>query len=478
MISYKRRNMFLADGRRVLVGNFIMSISTIIVTFYLTQGHLQVGQRRLLDDISPRLSEAARKIGMLEVELPYPFNHVSAVVASPTGIADAGHKVMRFFGTNLRSNIITEKVNGEAANLLATGFSSESTILAHLLSPKADGPLGIMGILHLCSATSCMAPYFTQQYATVTVRPSGNYRLLVGALVYGDVFLGSVVENDLAALDVVLPRASRGREATGAMPLHGVVGGSYAGKSVTVKCSVSINSCQYEFRDDDTDASHPSVTVVHLDDVKLGEAELPVMGFRVVHIDLNSEEQLAIVTYLTGLLHVSARPEHIIVTLYPSPFLEETITAVDVLRVSVPYNVFIEGGRCRLTTNSSTVPSAEVLRLVLRRAGTSASSALNTRSYAAEPLCVLVLSKSITSLSQLLEHVAPTKQEDVMKTFLGTSLDQGSHRGVPCRGKHSKPNAFKWILLITVPLLVAGLLACGMLYGRRRVPLLWEDKRP
>ncbi|KEG05981.1 hypothetical protein DQ04_16841010 [Trypanosoma grayi] len=447
--------MLLGDDRQVVMVNLVVATITIAVSFVVMRNYID--QELLLSFRDPvrHLPRFATASGIRLASLPGFLNATSVVVALPFGVADASYKMMRFFTKDVRPPSAERSKHVE-------GFRSESVILKHLLGAGQSARRGSTQILHLCSAASCIGPYLTHLCAES--QEDHEPSISVHALLYGDAVVGNVVGNDLRGLRVRTADLDRSTVVESAMPLHGIVSKSILENEVRARCTIANNSCRYVANEGDN-AELSLVPVLSFNRVTFSNMKLSSILFDVVHIDVSPSEALASITYLNGVLSSSSRPTHILLTVYPSPFLEELLDLVNALRGKAAYNVFLSGGRCLAVANVSVLSSVKWLRDLVHDEGFGVLSDVNMRSYFAEPLCVVFLSYVFDSLPNLLGQVVPVPRTNAMEDFVfGRSGSAVGSNESPSDGR----SVMNWLLFI-VPVIVAGLLIWGFARGRRRL---------
>ncbi|ESL12190.1 hypothetical protein TRSC58_00046 [Trypanosoma rangeli SC58] len=448
--------MTLSDGKQVVRWNLIVSIIALVSSFVTVSVYLTAENGYSFEKPAARVSYFARVSGVHLVTLPSPLNDLTVLAARPFGAADVAHKVMRFFTKNVKS----ARSDGKNAS---TEFRSESAIMKELLSSAPASPGGAAKVLHLCSASSCIGPYLSQLHVKRAKQVLGR-SIGVYALVYGDATVGRIVERDLAKFSVLIPTYNYSFRGESAMPLQGVISETNSTSTVDAACSVEKSSCEYRIWDKGT-LSQIFVPLLPFHSVTFGELRLSTIRFDVVHIDVNSDETLAVICFLRGLLASSLRPSHIHLAIYPSPLLERILILVNTLREKAHYNVLFTGGRCLASCATSSVLSYETLRELLSFDGPHTLSSPNLRGYAMEPLCILFLSQIFDSLPKLLERVLPIDKEHAMRTFVFESQAGSSHVAAnPASGGVWGTSNY---LVLVLPFVVVGLLICGIARGQR-----------
>ncbi|RNE96575.1 uncharacterized protein Tco025E_09704 [Trypanosoma conorhini] len=458
--------MPLADGMQVVRWNLVVSVLALGISFVAVNVYLTAEHKLSFEEPEARVPYFARASGVHLVTLPSPLNDLTLLAANPFGAADVAHKMMRFFTKNVTTACSGGK-NG------STGFRSESVIMAELLSSAPASPGGVAKLLHLCSANSCVGPYLSQLHVRRAKKVLGR-SIDVHALVYGDALVGRTVEGDLAKRGVLIPTHNYLPIGESAMPLQGVISEANSTNTVEATCLVKENRCQYRIWDKDTPPQlSAQLLPFHL--VSFGNLPLSKTLFDVVHIDVNSDETLAVICFLRGVLASVSRPAHIYLAVYPSTLLEHLLILVDDLREKAHYNVSLTGGRCLASCATSAVSSVEPLRKLLRVESPQTLSRPNLRGYAMEPLCMLFLSQVFDSLPQLMKHASPIEKERAMATFLFES-QAGSGPTV------AKPDTSgMWgvlnYLLLAVPFVVVGLLIWGLVRGQYRLRVVKKTAR-
>ncbi|ORC93098.1 uncharacterized protein TM35_000024240 [Trypanosoma theileri] len=441
--------------------NLIVAVVSIVFSFYVLNFLFEKEDALLLNRRASHVMHCAKVSGVRLLSLSESLAGHSILVAEPLGAGEASHKVMRFFTTNIQNPSLMEynqnKNNGK-------GFYGESAIIKTLLlraSRTSKG--GVARILHLCSATSCVGPYLTQYHSEV-VRHSSKESITVYALIYGDAVLGHGIEKDLADLGVHVPVYESTVTEESAMPLYGNLSDRFS--KIVTKCTLVYNTCEYEVYEKNNNTPFLHVPVIPLNKVVFGKLPLSGIQFDMVHIDVNSDNSLASVIFLRGLLSLSSHPKHIFLTVYPSLFTDELVHLVTTFREEAGYNVLLINGRCSLAGNNSAVSSSKTLSELLQRESPQIFSRVNLHSYTAEPLCVFLLSRVFSNLTQLLDEVGSVKQEEVLESFI---FDFPSD--VSPIVKTSEVSGF-WVvmkyLLFAVPIAVVGVLLWSLFRGRWR----------
>ncbi|KAG8338906.1 hypothetical protein ERJ75_000963700 [Trypanosoma vivax] len=443
--------MRLADGRQVVFTNLIVSIVSILFGFIGARHQFQREQHDGLNSPNYHLSRIAVSQGIQEVSLPPPYEHLPVLTVEPTGLIDTGFKMVRFFTQKVQSPV-HEKLNVSFID----GFRSQSVILSSLLRSKSGGKAKKTSALFLCSAASCLLPFLTQYHSMHT---GGD--VSVSALVYGDAVIGSVVQRSLAHIGVLTQAYVTQETAIDVMPLHGALPKTIAGEHVGAYCSISSNTCQYIVGNDQNMSTAVRAPLIPLNEVEFLGSPLSQIENEVVHIDVSSDETLAAVTYLTGILRGASLPHHIFITVYPSALLWMLMEAIDILKRRSFYSVMSTGSKCVMYASSSTVSARVRLWDV-----SSYSTRVNARSYAAEPLCELLLSRHIRSPSHLFDCVAPIEPDLALVSFLGPG-GHANRRQMVIKNENERWYASRMLLFVVVPLFLLTLLVFGIIRKRR-----------
>lgn len=416
-------------------GNLLVCIVSFVVAFLISihaTGTVEAEYSQLEKGrgLPPGLSGAPAW-----VHLPEPAASTRVAVGGTYGTLDVSSRVAQFFFTTL-----------PALDTMSEGFPTQTYTLSDLYRRvifrrrfHADAsPVGkdatSLNILHLCAARACVGPVLTRLFAQRTAAAAGaTTPLATFALLAGDRAMAAVAATVLRGehrVWTVMPRTAPPEEKGAAhsflcRPLRGLLheplyGSEAADLNAPLQANCTQHHCHYRRNDSTASAGDPGT--------KANEVNWPLVSLRPfhsasfgdekwlhrfpmhhVHIDLGADHASAAALYLNGVAGDIAEahllPSSILLSLHASSFLAEITAAVAQLAASHRYAILPLAGTGAepCTTSGAALSVTEWKTWAETQRYAPLHPSLHER--AGKPLCVLLLSRTHSTIAALVEEL-------------------------------------------------------------------------